>query len=57
MLIPKKLGASDIKSFRPISPMNGVYKIISTDLVNHLSEVLGKIVSKPHNALLEANKS
>lgn len=46
-LILKKNGASEASDYRPISLVNGVYKLISMVLVNRLGEVLGKIISKP----------
>ncbi|XP_035545046.1 uncharacterized protein LOC109004849 [Juglans regia] len=52
-LIPKKAGAIEITDFRPISLVNGVYKIILKVLANRLSEVLGKIVTKPQIAFVK----
>jgi hypothetical protein len=43
-LIPKKAGAMDIKDFRPISLIGGMYKIISKVLANRLKSMLEKIV-------------
>lgn len=45
VLIPKKPGASYVKNFRPISLLNGVYKIMAKVLAIRLSKVLGKIMS------------
>jgi hypothetical protein len=44
-LIPKKHGADQIKDFRPISLVGGMYKIIAKLLANRLGVVLGKIDS------------
>jgi hypothetical protein len=44
-LIPKKADALEVKDFRPISLVGGVYKIISKVLANRLKSVLGKIIS------------
>jgi hypothetical protein len=41
-LIPKKAGAVDIKDFRPISLIGGMYKIISKVLANRLKSVIGE---------------
>jgi hypothetical protein len=41
VLIPKKVGPSDVKDFRPISLTGSIYKIISKVLANRLKEVLG----------------
>ena len=51
-LIPKHPGALDIKEFRPISLIFGVYKIISKVLANQLRNVLDKIVSGSQNAFV-----
>ena len=51
-LIPKKVGAVDVRHFQPISLVGGVYKILSQVLANRLKSVLGKISSNSHNAFI-----
>jgi len=51
-LIPKKLGAVDLKDFRPISLVSGVYKIIAKVLANRLKRVVEKIISNPQNTFV-----
>ena len=46
-LIPKKAAAVEIKDFRPISLVGGVYKILAKVLASHLCLVLGEIISAP----------
>ncbi|XP_050232969.1 uncharacterized protein LOC126681474 [Mercurialis annua] len=46
VLIPKFQGASDIKDFRPISLINGVFKLLSKVLANRLSQDLPSIISE-----------
>ena len=46
-LIPKKLGALNLKDFRPISIVSGVYKIIAKVLANRIRKIVEKIISKP----------
>jgi hypothetical protein len=45
-LIPKKTYVLDVRDFRPISLIGGIYKIISKVLANRFKSVLGKIISK-----------
>ncbi len=52
-LIPKKHGADEIKDFRPISLVDGMYKIIAKLLANRLSVVLGNIISPSQNAFVK----
>jgi len=51
-LIPKKTDVVEVKDFRPISLVGGVYKIISKVLANRLKSVLGKIISSSQNAFI-----
>jgi len=51
-LIPKKVDAVEVKDFRPISLVGGVYKVISKVLVNRLKSVLGKLISSSQNAFI-----
>lgn len=51
-LIPKRMGAVEMKDFHYISLVNGVYKIIVQVLSNHLSMVMDKIILKFRNAFV-----
>ena len=55
-LIPKKHRADQIKDFRPISLVGGMYKIIAKLLANRLGVVLGKIVSPSQNAFVKGRQ-
>nr|CAN60370.1 hypothetical protein VITISV_011180 [Vitis vinifera] len=46
VLIPKKLGAEDLRDFRPISLVGSLYKWLAKVLANRLKKVVGKVVSK-----------
>jgi hypothetical protein len=54
-LIPKKTGAGDIKDFRPISLVGGVYKIVAKVLANMLKMVV-EVISKPQNAFIKGRQ-
>jgi capsid portal protein len=49
-LIPKKSRAIDLKDFRHVNLVSGVYNIIAKLLANRLRRVVEKVISKPHNA-------
>jgi hypothetical protein len=51
-LIPKKTSVVDLKDFRPISLVGGVYKIISRVIADRFKSVLGKIISNSQNAFI-----
>jgi hypothetical protein len=55
-LIPKIRGAKEVKDFRPISLVGGVYKIISKVLANRMRKVMDKIISKPQNAFVKGRQ-
>ena len=52
VLIPKKDGAEDLGDFRPISLLEGLYKLLAKVLANRLKKVLGKVVSPTQNAFV-----
>ena len=53
LLIPKIHRAKEIKDFRPISLVGGVYKIIAKVLVNKIRIIMDRIISKPQNAFVK----
>jgi hypothetical protein len=55
-LIPKVHGAKEIKDFRPISLVGGMYKIIAKVLANRLRRVMDKVISKPQNAFVKGRQ-
>ena len=48
----KKNAAIEVKDFRPISLVGGVYKIIAKVLANRLRIVMEDIISTSHNAFV-----
>ena len=55
-LIPKKVEAVKIKDFRPISLVDGIYKIISKVLANRLRRVAPKLISDSQNAFVKSRQ-
>ncbi|KAF5481585.1 hypothetical protein F2P56_002225 [Juglans regia] len=51
-----KVGSVEVKDFRPIGLVNGVYKIISNVLANRLSVVMGKIIKKSQNTFFKGRQ-
>ena len=52
-LIPKKVDAVEIKDFRPISLVGGIYKIISKVLANRFRRVAHGLISDSQNAFVK----
>jgi uncharacterized membrane protein YdcZ (DUF606 family) len=46
----------DLKDFRPISLVSGVYKIIAKVLASRLSKVVEKIILKSQNAFVKGRQ-
>ena len=55
-LDPKKGGVEDLRDFKPISLVGGLYKWLAKVLVNRLKLVVGKVVSKAQNAFVEGRQ-
>jgi hypothetical protein len=55
-MIPKKSGALDLKDFRPITLVSGVYKIIAKVLANKIRMVMEKVISNSHNAFVKGRQ-
>ena len=56
MLIPKKKGVDNLKDFRPICLVGGLYKLLTKVLANRLKKVVAKMVSKFQNAFVEGRQ-
>lgn len=52
----KKVGAVELKDFRPISLVGGVYKILAKVLANRMKLVLHKIISPSQNVFLRGRQ-
>jgi hypothetical protein len=55
-LIPKIHGAKEIKEFRPISLVGGIYKITAKALANRMRRIMDKVISKPQNAFVKGRQ-
>jgi hypothetical protein len=55
-LIPKKPRALDLKDYRPINLVGGVYKIIAKVLANRMRKIMAKIISKPQSAFVKGRQ-
>ena len=51
-LIPKVPHPKELKDFRPISPCNVLYKIVSKCLVNRVRPLLGELISQNQSAFI-----
>ena len=56
ILIPKKVGARDLRDFRPISLVGSLYKWLAKVLANRLKKVVGKVDSKAQGAFVEGRQ-
>ena len=55
-LIPKKVDVVEVKDFRPISLVGGIYKIISKVLANRLRRVAHSLISDSPNAFVKGRQ-
>ena len=56
VLIPKMGNVEDIKDYKPISLLGGLYKILAKVLANRLRRVLDKVISPSQNAFVEGRQ-
>ena len=56
VLILKKGNVEDIKDYRPISLLGGLYKILAKVLGNRLRRVIDKVVSPSQNVFMEGRQ-
>ena len=56
VLIPKKSGVEDLRDFRPISLLGGLYKLLAKVLANRMKKVVGKVVSTSQNAFVKGRQ-
>ena len=55
-LIPKKMDVVEVKDFRPISLVGGIYKIISKVLANQIRRVVHGLISDSQNAFVKGKQ-
>ncbi|KAG5595920.1 hypothetical protein H5410_037152 [Solanum commersonii] len=55
-LIPKNIGVPDLKDFKPISLIGGVYKIMTKLLAERLNKVMNKLVNKNQMTFINGTK-
>ena len=56
VMIPKKGNAKDLKGYRSISLLRGLYTILAKVLVNRLRCVIDKVVSPSQNTFVEGRQ-
>uniref|UniRef100_A0A2N9EQD7 Reverse transcriptase domain-containing protein n=1 Tax=Fagus sylvatica TaxID=28930 RepID=A0A2N9EQD7_FAGSY len=56
-LIPKKMNATNIRDFRPISLIGSMYKLLAKVLANRLARVLDGVVSESQNSFVGGRKT
>ncbi|RVW26393.1 putative ribonuclease H protein [Vitis vinifera] len=56
VLLPKKWGVEDLGDYRPISLLEGLYKLLAKVLANRLKKVIGKVVSSDQNAFIKGRQ-
>ena len=55
-LNPKKVGVVELRDFRPISLISGIYKIIAKILAERLKKVISKLVIKHQMAFIKGRQ-
>ncbi|WMV09897.1 hypothetical protein MTR67_003282 [Solanum verrucosum] len=55
-LIPKKVGASELKDFRHISLIGGIYKIVAKILAERLKKMVNNLVNKHQMAFIKGRQ-
>ena len=53
VLVPRKGGVDDLRDYRPISLVRGLYKLLAKVPTNRLKKVVGKVVSSSQNAFVQ----
>ena len=56
VLIPKKVSAEDLRDFKPISLVGGLYKMLAKVLANRLKKVVEKVVSSAQNTFVDGRQ-
>ena len=56
VVVPKKCGADDLRYYRPISVVGGLYKLLVKVLANRLKKVMAKVVYSSQNAFVEGRQ-
>ena len=56
VLIPKKGDANDLRDYRSISMVGGLYKLLAKVQANRLKKVVSKVVSRAQNAFVEGRQ-
>lgn len=55
-MIPKRVGANDLRDFRPISLIFGVYKIIAKVLSERLKKLINRVINNNQMAFIKGRQ-
>ena len=56
VFVPKKGNAKDLKDFKPITLVGGLYKLLAKVLANRIKRVIGKVIFLAQNAFVEGRQ-